>query len=595
MRASRSERGIRWALSIALALALAHPFYRALHLGVEYFDGYEYLCNARALVGDPLCEYQLLRPPLVPILQTPAMAIVRASPPADPIRLIVPHLTGALVSILSTSGLFWLFSRSYGITLALLGILLFASSRYFVHYGPHVMADLPSAGWAAATIALYLRARERKTTTGFVLCGLALGFGVLTKFPLFVLGFALLLSELWLAALARRMDRRCAWGVVTAGAVGVATFLAVQLVVMWIISGAAFLGVFWITLRHLPTMSGVGEVPGESWLDYGAMTTVMLSLPTLMLAGAGILLALRRPEARDIPCLATLAATGGTTLFMVTHTEARYLLPAVPFLLYFALRSVEALWGFARERWQAWGGLRRGALIAGGALLLAVALRVGVHQAILEEDPLYRADLERRAVEKLLAARGEGGRLLWHGLWYTLPTRFVRLVPHDEFFGVFHFPAFAVPYLLDQPLDHRPMRWPTNPDELALVLEDGDAVLRTADIDYDATRLPAEGLPPMEVRSAHSRRFRARSDSELVDVKNPDLRIRIQPDGRTGVLSGGALSGRWQVLLGGAPDGPRRYAGHVTLTPGEPAELPLHSPEPVREVELFQLQATRIE
>jgi hypothetical protein len=595
MSPSRGERGFRWALALGLALALAHPFYRALHLGVEYFDGYDYLGNARALVGDPLLEYQLLRPPLVPILQTPAMAIVRASPPAAPIRLIAPHLTGALVSVLSAGGVFLLFSRTFPLTLALLGTLLFVSTRYFVHYGPHVMADLPSAGWAAATIALYLRARERKTTSAFVLCGLALGCSVLTKYPLFVLGFALLLSELWLAILARRMDRRCAWGVVTAGAVGVASFLAVQLVVMWIISGAAFLRVFWVTLRHLPTMSGVGEVPGESWLDYGAMTTVMLSLPTLVLAGAGTLLALRRQQARDIPCLATLAATGGTTLFLVTHTEARYLLPAVPFLIYFALRGVEAFWRFARQRWPAWDGLRRSAVMVAGALLLAAALRVGVHQAIREEDPVYRADLERRATEKLLAARGQGGRLLWHGRWYTLHTRFIRMVPNDEFFGVYHFPSIAVPYFLDRPLDQSPMRWPRNPNKLALVLKDGDAVLRTADVDYDAIHLPAEGLPPMEVRSARSRRFRARSDSELVDVKDPNLRIRLQPDRRTGVLSGGALSGRWQVLLRGAPDNPPRFAGSVTLEPGAPAELPIHSPEPVREIELFQLQATRIE
>src|SRR5262245_39528466 len=151
------ERGLRWAMALALVLALAHPVYRALHLGVEYYDGYDYLRSARALVGDPLFEYQPQRPPLIPILLTPAMAIVRASPPADPVRLIAPHLTGALISILSAGGVFWLFTRTFGLTLGLLGTLLFASTRYFVHYGPHAMADLPSAGWAAVTIALYLR------------------------------------------------------------------------------------------------------------------------------------------------------------------------------------------------------------------------------------------------------------------------------------------------------------------------------------------------------------------------------------------------------------------------------------------------------
>jgi hypothetical protein len=591
----RLERGIRIALACAIALALAHPVYRALHLGVEYYDGYDYLRSARALVGDPLLEYQPLRPPFVAIVQTPAMAIVRASPPADPVRLIAPHLTAAVVSILSAGGVLWLFARSFGATLALLGTLLFVTTRYFVHYAPHVMADLPSAGWAAATIALYLRARERRSTGAFALCGLALGCSVLTKYPLFALGLALLLSELGLAALARRIDWRCWRGVVIACTLGAVFFFAVQLLLMWIISGRHAFQLFANTLRHLPKMSGVGEVPGESWLDHGSMTAMMISLPTLLLAGAGILLALRRREARDVPCLAALAATGGTTLFLVTHTEARYLLPAVPFLLYFALRSVETALRRARRRWQAWDRLRRGAVIAIGALLLAAPLRVGVHQAWLEEDPLYRADLERRAAEKLLAARGPEGRLLWFGFWRTLHTGWAGLVPHDDFLGIFHFPEFAIPYFLDRKLDPSPRRWPANPDKLALILKDGDAVLHTSGVYYDALHLPPGAQPPMEVWSARRLGFRAESDVEFVAVTDPALRIRLQPDGRGGAVSASPLSGRWQILVRSAPDAPPRFAGTVTPTAGLPAPFALEGRAPVREIELFQLQASRIE
>ncbi len=594
-RVSRFERGIRLALASALALALAHPFYRAMHLGVEYFDGYDYLSGARALVGDPLLEYQPLRPPFASIVQTPAMAIVRASPPADPIRLIAPHLTAAVVSTLSAGGVLWLFSRTFGTTLALLGTLLFVTTRYFVHYAPHVMADLPSAGWAAATIALYLRARERPTHAAFALCGLALGWSVLTKYPLFMLGPALLLSELWLAALGRRIDWRCWRGVVMACALGATLFLAVQLLLISIISGSLAFTNFANMLRLLPTMSGAGEVPNESWLDYGWMTLTMMSLPTLLLAGAGILMAVWRREARDIACLAVLAVTGGTTLFLLTHTEARYLLPAVPFILYFALRSVEAALRVARRHWQDWGGLRRATLIAIGTSWLAAALWVGLHQAMLEEDPLYRADLERRAAEQLLAARGPGGRLLWFGLWRTLHTGWAGLVPHDEFFGIFHLPKFAIPYFLDRRLDPGPPRWPTDPDKLALILRDGDAVLRTSDGYYDARRLFPGGEPPMEVWSARRLRFRAQSDLEFTAVTDPGLRIRLHPDRRAGAISASPLSGRWQILVLSALGLPPRFAGTVALTPGVAAEFALGGRGPVRAIELFQLQVVRIE
>ena len=566
-----------------------------MHLGVEYYDGYDYLRSARALVGDPLLEYRPLRPPFVPIVQTPAMAIARASPPAAPIRLTAPHLTSAVVSILSAGGVLWLFSRTFGTTIALLGALLFVETRYFVHYAPHVMADIPSAGWAAATVALYLRARGRRSFGAFALCGLALGCSVLTKYPLVMLGPALLLSELWLAAVTRRVDWRCWWGVAIAGALGAALFLAVQLVLMWIVSGSEGFALLVQTLLHLPTMTGVGEVPGESWRDYGAMMVMMISLPTLLLGGAGVLLAAWRPQERDIPCLASLAVTGGSTLFLVRHTEARYLLPAVPFVLYFALRSVEAALGVAQLRWRGWGRPLRATVIAISALLLAGALQVGLHQVMLEEDPLYRADLERRAAEQLLAARRAGGRLLWHGRWHTLHTRFVRLVPRDEFFAIFHFPDFAIPYFLDLDLDQLPQRWPTNPDRLAVVLADGDAILRTSNASYDARYLPAGGVPPMEVRRARSLRFRAETHGEFVAVTDPDLRIRLQPDGRAGVVSASPLSGRWQILVRSAPDLPPRFAGTVTLEPGVPAEFTLYGRQPARMIDLFQLQAFRIE
>jgi hypothetical protein len=342
-------------------------------------------------------------------------------------------------------------------------------------------------------------------------------------------------------------------------------------------------------------MSGEGEVPGELWLDHGPMAVVMMSLPTLLLAGLGLGIAAWNQQTRDVACAAALAMTVGTTLFLFGHTEARYLLPAVPFLIYFALRSVEAFWRFAQPHWPAWDGLRRAAVMAAGALLLAAALRVGVYQAILEEDPLYRADLERRAAERMLAARGPEGRLLWYGSWATFHTRWAGLVlPHDEFFGIFHFPEFAVPYFIDRGLDPAPARWPRDPDKLALVLKDGDAVLRNSNRYGYATSGP-RFEPPMEVWSARSLRFRAESDLEFSAVGDSGLRIRLQPDGQGGAISASPLSGRWQILVRSAPDAARRLAGSVTLTPGAPGELPMRGRGPVREIELFQLQTTRIE
>jgi len=92
------------------------------------------------------------------------------------------------------------------------------------------------------------------------------------------------------------------------------------------------------------------------------------------------------------------------------------------------------------------------------------------------------------------------------------------------------------------------------------------------------------------------------TDAEFVAVTNPAIRIRLLPslirleaDGRAGAISASPLSGRWQVLVRSAVGSPPRFAGTVMLKPGVAAEFALRGREPVRSIELFQLQAFRIQ
>ena len=96
--------------------------------------------NGRCLLGDKLFSYFELRPPLVPILELPALALVRASTPGSAVRIVAPHLTAAIVSLLSAAAVWWAFRRVFSVPYALLGTLLFVGGRFFVRYGAHVMA-----------------------------------------------------------------------------------------------------------------------------------------------------------------------------------------------------------------------------------------------------------------------------------------------------------------------------------------------------------------------------------------------------------------------------------------------------------------------
>ena len=207
----RTGRQARCVLTGLVGLACVYTLHRAVVLRIEYYDGYDFLKNARALLHDPLAQYWLLRPPLVSLLQLPAVALGRASAPGAAVRLVAPHLTAALLAILTAGAVFWVLLRPVGPTLALLGTVLFVSTPYFIHYAPHVMTDLPSAGWAAAAVALYTNARVANGRASWVrhgACGLALAGAVLSNFRLGTLWFALATAELWYGLRRRRADVR---------------------------------------------------------------------------------------------------------------------------------------------------------------------------------------------------------------------------------------------------------------------------------------------------------------------------------------------------------------------------------------------------
>ena len=168
---------------MALVVVLAaYTLWRGFTLEVDYYDGYRYLANARRLLGDDQVSFDKIRPPLLALLQAPVVAIARIGGPANPALVHGPHLLSALLSLLTALALFYLFEQPCGRRIALLGTLLFMTTRYFVRYGAHVMTDLVTAGAGAAAVGWWTRARESQSLPSYVLCGAALGCAMAIKF-----------------------------------------------------------------------------------------------------------------------------------------------------------------------------------------------------------------------------------------------------------------------------------------------------------------------------------------------------------------------------------------------------------------------------
>lgn len=581
MSVRRWDNIARPVLGGIIGAAVAYTLYRACVLRVAYADGYQYLLNARAILGHPVVPYMPVRPPFVTLAQLPAVMIGVARPAGDLARLVAPHLLSAVLSILTAAAVFWCYAGAFDTTASLLGVVLFVTSRYFVRYGAHVMADMPAAGWSAATVGLYMRARARRSTSLSALCGMAFGGALLSKYPMTLLGGALGAAELGYAIRERRFDG-AAWARLTlAGVVAVATFavsyaaIAVAVDPSHPIAQAAG----WLDLDAVSLTFAVAyaSTHAESWRDYGPMIVYMLSPATLLLAGLGLVGAVARMEPRDVPFLAWLAVVGGGIVILIGHTEARYLLPAIPALLYFAVRGAEYLRGRTR--------------IAGAVLLALVGWAVsnGVLQAMDDRDPVFRSDVERQGALLLLEARGPKGRLLWAGSHFqTFHTRSPAPMREDEFFDVFHFEPASAAYFIDQPI------WQLGPRAFApevppAELHDGDAIFKAADQQYETKTLPPGGSAPAEVWKVHRLDFAAANDSSLVAIDDHGASIHLRNvDGRLAMTPEHIL-GPWDAFLTTTQRDAPEPLGHLELRDGEEIVLGLDADRVTTHLELLQI------
>lgn len=591
---TRSFDVVRVTLTLIVIFVLIYTLRQAWVLRIEYWDGYDYLRNARALLGDPLARYWTLRPPFVPIAQLPAVSIALASAPASPLRLIAPHLTSAVLAMVTALAIFCLFRATFGVTLALLGTVLFVTTRYFIHYAPYAMPDIPSAGWAAATIALYARARQQRSWGAYVLCGLAVCCAALSKYPLAVAGLALALAEGCLAIRERRFDRHRWLGLALAGSFALLLFLAVQATLMLVLYRADWFHASLLFVRQFfgfyGTYARLDAPTTELWSDYGPMTAKMISIPTLLVGAWGLLLAIAKPEDRDIPFLAWLGVVGGTIVFVLRHNEARYLLPAVPSILYFSLRGVEATARMLGTRRYCASPLWRTVPIGTGVVLLGGSIWVGIHQAMLDQDPVFRADEERLAAERMLSVLGPRGRLLWFGTVHTLHARWAGSIPYDEYLGSFTYAPFQAEYFTGKHFADGPRPWPKDLTTLPYLLNDGDAILRTSDKFFTALDIPPGGVRPMEVWAVHRRSLLASGAGRFVDSVKPQVSLQLREAEGLLFVSSDSMSGTWTAVAGATPSERLRLLGEVTLGEGGEAFLGVASAQGIRSLEMFHFE-----
>ena len=450
MSEARHQRAALTALWSALLLWAVGLAWVAIRLPLDNWDGFEFIANARLIAGQAAAvsrPYSFVRPPLLSLLLAPLQWSYQPCGRA----LWQPHLLAVLIAVLSVLAGYQLFRASFGLAMSAVGAAALALNALTVHYAPFAMADLLSMLLAAVALRLWLGARARPGWSRFALAGMTAGLAAAAKYPLLLLTLALALFELARATLpgeGRPLLRRRLQGLLEPG-----PWLA------GLVSAACF-GLAWLfaALLAIPHLSWArlaeaarslfqqtGAVYLDPWWEYFETSWLLLGLPWLACAAMGLVESCRARRDDDLLHLVWLSTYLAVMSGWMGHKEARYLLPALPSLLFLGLRGARlasaALSGYPALRW------------LGAALLLAIPTMGAAGEARRFARPVYTQPVLAEASCFALAGVGPRGRVIVSGgrAWSLFSVDPV-IFPHDEVFHFHHISRVAIEYFVGRRL-----------------------------------------------------------------------------------------------------------------------------------------------
>ena len=566
-----------------LAAFVLYLGFVAWRLPVDYWDGYEYLMNARTLAGHPFSQlawgYLDFRPPLVPLLIAPVLA--GYAPAGGGTALWGPHL---LMAILSTSALvafYALVQQTLSSTAALFGCFVLAVNPLFAHYAPFVLVDLPLMLFLTVAAAFYVHGRRTGRWLDHVLAGVATGAAMLSKYSAVSFLGSLALYEV----LRVLVPSRAAIGLgrrIRAAATDVRPWvvLVVAAPVFYFVHVAAYgravPGRF-VVLTHLQEVfrfqMGMEAFGTDPKLEYLWDFADAFSWPVMALAALGMLVALVRRSDVDLLCLAWLAVMATALTELVGHKEARYAFPVLPPFVYFVVCAVDAIVRGMHARAGA-----RGAVVAGVGVALALArpVQLAAAEIALFGDPVYARPYLPR-VARWLRARSAPGQpvLVNEGFVYTIYPHAPLVFRYDEFFHRHHIGAPALLYFLDRRWEPVPPLPSLDDDWAPLVERFGESrVIAEARSYFDAFAVGWDAEPPVPVvlsaigRRTLRRMNEASADGIVYRAAVGDERAALAPDGDGWRAIVDPLAG-WRVYERATPDAPP-----VRFVPGRPGPPP---------------------
>jgi len=455
---------------VALAVELVALTAFAAVLQIDFYDGYDYLNNARIMAGQDLqgspIEYTKFRPPLIPFIYS---FIVRCYQPAGAgLTLILPHTFALLLSVLSLVAVYFLLRQSFSALASLTGAALLAFNPLFVRYAAFVMTDLPVMLFLTVGMLYYLKAKRTGRTAHYALACIFLLATFLTKYTtiialgslaVFEIADALIapkarIQGIRLKALARAVSDRRAWATVLGAVIGF--YLAHVLVhaLFYEFGAESFTFIREVFLHQID--ANTAALPSDPPHEYLQAASKVFTPVILLLALGGIVTACIRRTDADLLHLSWLAIFLLVIHLAITHRETRYILPVFPAVAYFIIRGGLGLARILPKRLQA--ALQRFPAIAICLVLIVLYKQAERGAEIYErmDDPLFNQPFLSKIASDIIQQAPERDVIWINDMFAMYPEDPVYL-QYDENFFFHHIYVAATTFWLDRPIYQVPL------------------------------------------------------------------------------------------------------------------------------------------
>jgi 4-amino-4-deoxy-L-arabinose transferase-like glycosyltransferase len=540
--------------SIVIYLAVV-----SVRLRIDYFDSYQSLLSARAILSRNPTDYSIYRGILYPVLLLPATAAAQVVGSVD-VAFMLAHVSAILLFgglLLATFGLL---RRQLGLRAGLLGTTLLSMNLLIINSAPLAKEDIPGAAFITAAFYFYWRARQSPGFANLFAAGLLAGAAVGHRYQLlplwlvFIAAFEVLSGVLerqpgrawtpfWRAALVPRL--------LVLGITPVVVLLLFPIILYPVLGRSSIFAAPRVFLHDLRLVRDAVLVDEGTVQNYRFIVN-SLTWPLLLAAIVGVLTGWRTHRSATAFHALWFVLVFGAQTYGIGHKEARFLYPVFPSLYFFIAQGVGAIPGLTarltREQRR-----RRGLSAALIAALLAAPVVAAWGALLRFTDPVYLTDYEA-AVSRYTASLGAGHNLLWLGTVYPLHPRSYFFDEKDVYTYIYHYYPHVVTFwtgTTPQPYPSVTVLKKGNavyPDQgLIALLADGDALIVNLEPRPYAVDAPLL-LEPLVVERASVLTFSTNPAAPATFISG-SAAIVATSDGSATVLRGtGLADGDFELL-----------------------------------------------